>query len=256
MRKTTLLITLLAVAMFLLAACSPAGNANNVMTNNDTMMNNSDEMSDNDAMHNNDMDENMSDSSDDEMMNDAHDDDMMDDEKDNMSDDAHDNMSEDMKDEEGEMMDDETSSSPDWFDHEFINAATGETFTINGLKGKVVLVETMAMWCSNCLQQQKNVKELHSQLGERDDFVSIGLDIDSNEDAAMLAAYVEHNGFDWLYAVPPADITAEISRTFGPQFLNPPSTPIALIDKEGNLHTLPFGIKSVDDLMNYLDLYL
>jgi hypothetical protein len=97
---------------------------------------------------------------------------------------------------------------------------------------------------------------LHGLLGERDDFVSIGLDIDPNEDAASLKTYVESNGFDWLYAVPSADTSREIASLYGDQFLNPPSTPILVIDRHGEAHPLPFGIKSAEDLMQTIQPYL
>ena len=37
---------------------------------------------------------------------------------------------------------------------------------------------------------------LHDVLGERDDFVSFGLDIDLNEDADQLKNFVQKQGFD------------------------------------------------------------
>ena len=42
---------------------------------------------------------------------------------------------------------------PGWFEVEFTDVQTGETFTMNDYAGKVVLVETMAIWCPNCLFQ-------------------------------------------------------------------------------------------------------
>lgn len=146
--------------------------------------------------------------------------------------------------------------APAWFSVPLINVRTNETFTIQDLKGKVVLVETMAVWCSNCLKQQGQVQELHSLLGERDDFVSIGLDIDPNEDASKLLGFVNDKGFDWVYAVSPADVSRDLSSLYGAQFLNPPSTPMLVIDRHGNVHLLPFGIKSADDLLNAIQPYL
>ena len=137
-----------------------------------------------------------------------------------------------------------------------MDATTGETFTINDFRGKVVLVETMAMWCSNCLRQQKEVRELHNLLGERDDFVGIGIDVDLNEDLVRLADYTQNNGFHWYYSVANQDVLSGISESLGGQFLNPPSTPIVIIDKDGNMHPLPFGIKSVDSLLSAVELYL
>lgn len=146
--------------------------------------------------------------------------------------------------------------APAWFGASLTNVQTGESFTINDLKGKVVLVETMAIWCSNCKKQQGQVKALHELLGERDDFVSIGLDIDPNENADALKGYVQDNGFDWLYAVSPAEVSREIASLYGDQFLNPPSTPILVVDRHGSAHPLPFGIKSAEDLLNYIQPFL
>ena len=147
-------------------------------------------------------------------------------------------------------------NQPAYFSTPLTNARSGESFTIADYQGKVVLVETLAQWCSNCLKQQKQVSELHQKLGERADFVSLGLDIDPNEDAASLNDYVQRNGFDWTYAVAPAEVSREIGNLYGNQFLNPPSTPMLIIDKQGQVHPLPFGIKSADELVEFLQPFL
>jgi len=146
--------------------------------------------------------------------------------------------------------------APAWYSASLTDASTGRVFAIQDFKGKVVLVEAMAIWCSNCLQQQGQVKALHGLLGGRDDFVSIGLDIDPNEDLASLKTYVENNGFDWLYAVPAVDVSRELSSLYGDQFLNPPATPILVIDRHGEAHVLPFGIKSADQLLQFIQPFL
>ncbi len=145
---------------------------------------------------------------------------------------------------------------PAWFSMALTNVHTGEAFAIQDLKGKVILVETMAVWCSNCLKQQTQVKALHGLVGGRDDFVSIGLAIDPNEDASKLKGFVDEQGFDWLYSVSPADVSREIAALYGDQFLNPPSTPMLLIDRHGVVHPLPFGIKSADELLQFIQPFL
>lgn len=146
--------------------------------------------------------------------------------------------------------------TPAWYSVSLREVKTDETFTINDLKGSVVLVETMAVWCPNCLKQQTQVKALHDLLGMRDDFVSLGIDIDPNEDADKLASFTSSNGFDWKYVVAPADVSREISSLYGAQFLSPPSTPMLIIDRHGEAHPLPFGIKSAEDLLNALQPFL
>jgi len=179
-----------------------------------------------------------------------------------------DNHSADMMDQDADMSEemadkDEASSedamgmsTPDWFDVPLTDIQTGQSFTINELKGKVVLVETLAMWCSNCLKQQKEVLSLHEQLGERDDFVSLGFDIDPNEEEAGLKSYVEKNGFYWPYVITGADLARDLGNLYGNQYLNPPSTPMLIIDRSGEVHLLPFGIKSAQTLQEALQPFL
>ncbi len=155
-----------------------------------------------------------------------------------------------------EAMDDEMMEAPAWFGATLTNVSSGENFTISDFKGKVILVETLAMWCPSCKRQQIQVKALHEALGMDQDLVSIGLDIDPNENAADLKAYTEANGFDWIYAVAPAEVAREIGALYGDQFLNPPSTPILVIDRHGEAHPMPFGVKSAEDLKEFIDPFL
>jgi thiol-disulfide isomerase/thioredoxin len=183
-------------------------------------------------------------SSDDDMSSDdMSDDDMSDDDmsSDGMSDDA---MS-------GDMM-----ALPAWFSAELTDVATGETFAISDFEDKVVVVETMAIWCPSCLRQQQEVLALHEALGMRDDLVTVALDIDPNEDADSLKAYAARNGFDWHYAVAPRDVAREIGQLYGDQFLNPPSTPILIVDRHGEVHPLPFGVKNAEELEEALAPFL
>jgi cytochrome oxidase Cu insertion factor (SCO1/SenC/PrrC family) len=147
--------------------------------------------------------------------------------------------------------------APAWFGASLKDVRSGEAFTINDLKGKVVLVETMAVWCSTCYQQQSQIKSLYESLGMRDDLAIVSLDIDPNEDEAVLKEYTQKNdGFGWQYAIAGADTAREIGKIYGDQFLNPPSAPILVIDRHGVAHPLPFGVKSAEDLMKVIQPYL
>lgn len=150
----------------------------------------------------------------------------------------------------------DTMIAPAWFSAALTEATTGATFTVQDYKGKVVLVETMAIWCSTCLQQQKEVKALHALLGKRDDFISIGIGVDINESLAALKDYVAKNGFDWTYTVASQEVAREIGNLYGAQFLNPPSAPMLIIDRHGEAHPLPFGVKSTADLQKALEPFL
>lgn len=146
--------------------------------------------------------------------------------------------------------------TPAWLGTNLTDATTGETFKIYDFKGKVVLVELMAQWCSTCKKQQMEVKSLHEQLGMPADLVTIALDIDPNEDADTLKTYAADNGFDWMYTVSPEEVSREIGNLYGDLYLNPPSAPMLIVDRKGEVHPLPFGIKSADDLIKAIDPYL
>jgi thiol-disulfide isomerase/thioredoxin len=146
--------------------------------------------------------------------------------------------------------------TPAWLSASLTNVRSGENFTIQDFKGKVVLVETMAIWCTTCLQQEQQVIALHDRLGAQADLVTVGLDVDPNENAAGLKAYAEQNNFDWLFAVASPEVYHEFSDLYSPQFVNPPSAPILIIDRKGEVHLLPFGLKSSDDLYNALQPFL
>jgi cytochrome oxidase Cu insertion factor (SCO1/SenC/PrrC family) len=157
----------------------------------------------------------------------------------------------------GEPTGDAMMKAPAWFGTSFKDVRSGNSFTIDDFKGKVVLVETMAVWCTTCYQQQTQIKALHETLGMREDFVSISLDIDPNEDEQTLTAYTQKNSsFDWQYAVAGPEVAREIGKTYGDQFLNPPSAPVLVIDRHGVAHPLPFGVKSAEDLMKAIQPYL
>jgi cytochrome oxidase Cu insertion factor (SCO1/SenC/PrrC family) len=146
--------------------------------------------------------------------------------------------------------------TPAWFAAPLTEVHSGGSFTLDDFAGKVVLVETMAVWCTKCAAQQEQIAALHGLLGERDDFVSLSLDIDPYEDEALLKSFAENRGFDWMYAVAPEDVAREIGLLYGDQFLNPPSTPILIIDPQGEAHLLPFGIKSAEELLAALEPFL
>lgn len=250
MRNLRILLGMVVLAAFLLGACSSTQAANNMVSNTmDESMNTAMDNSTGNAM-NNSSDEMME--ADNSMMDESNT--MMDEDSGNMSNSDHDVM-DTTSDNSASMMSDETMGAL-WYTYQFHDAATGQPFAISDFAGKVVLVETMAMWCSNCKAQQKQIIQLHEMLGDREDFVSVGVNIDPQEDLGMLSSYVDENGFDWYYGVASDEVIADISSSLGGQFLNPPSVPIVLVDKDGNLHTLPFGIKSAQSLLEYLDPFL
>jgi len=145
---------------------------------------------------------------------------------------------------------------PAWFSQELKDVNTGMVFKISDFKEKVILVETLAVWCPKCLSQQKEIAKLKSQLADREDFVSIGIDIDPNENESLLSSHVKKNGFDWVFAIASKTVIDEIGSLYGAQYLNPTATPMLIIDRQGTQHLLPFGIKSAEELQKAIQPFL
>jgi len=148
------------------------------------------------------------------------------------------------------------ADTPEWFDIELKDVQTGETFTMNDFAGKVVLVETMAMWCPNCIVQANEVRNLHGLLSNSEDLVSVSLDVDMNEDTASLKEYSELYGFEWHYAIAPLEVARALGNLYSAQYLNPPLSPMLVIDRNGEVHTLEYGQKSAEILLKSVEPYL
>jgi cytochrome oxidase Cu insertion factor (SCO1/SenC/PrrC family) len=139
---------------------------------------------------------------------------------------------------------------------ELVDAQSGETFTINDYAGKVILLETMAIWCPNCVVQANEVRKLHEALGDRDDFISISLDVDYNEDQASLNEYASGYGFDWHFAVAPLLVARALGNLYSAQYLNPPLSPMLLIERSGEVHQLEYGQTDAETLQKIVEPYL
>ena len=127
---------------------------------------------------------------------------------------------------------------------------------MNDFAGKVVLVETMAMWCPNCVVQANEVRNLHNLLGNPDDAVSVSLDVDINEDADSLKEYSEGYGLEWHFAVAQLEVARALGNLYSAQYLNPPLSPMLVIARDGNVHQLEYGIKDVETLQKIVEPYL
>jgi thiol-disulfide isomerase/thioredoxin len=139
---------------------------------------------------------------------------------------------------------------------EMTDVQTGKTFTMDDYAGKVVLLETMAIWCPNCVIQATQVAKLHETLGNPDDLISVTLDVDSYEDEAMLKEYASSYRFDWHFAVAPLLVERALGNLYSAEYLNPPLSPMLIIDREGNVQQLEYGIKDASTLQQLVEPYL
>ncbi len=138
-------------------------------------------------------------------------------------------------------------AAAEWLAIELTDVRTGESFTIAEFAGTPVLLESFAVWCPICTNQQKQVRALHEKVG--DEVVSIALNTDPNEDRAKVAAHLGRHGFDWHYAVAPVELILALKEEFGVGILNAPSAPMVLICPDQNVREmLRRGVKRVNFL--------
>ena len=149
-----------------------------------------------------------------------------------------------------------TATTPEWFSMPMTDVQTGKTFTMNDYAGKVVLLETMAIWCPNCLMQAGAVQKLHKALGNPEDLISVSLDVDSNENSDALKAYATQYGLDWHLAVAPLLVERALGNLYSAEYLNPPLSPMLIIDRKGNVHQLEYGVKDTETLQKLVEPYL
>lgn len=137
-----------------------------------------------------------------------------------------------------EVSDAQTSA---WMDMELKDVRTGTKFKVSDFRGKPVLFESFAVWCPTCTKQQREVKKLHET---RDDIITISVDTDPNEDESKVLEHVTRNGFDWLYAVAPVEMTRMLIDEFGVGIVNAPAVPMVLICEDGSTRFLKRGVRS------------
>jgi cytochrome oxidase Cu insertion factor (SCO1/SenC/PrrC family) len=136
----------------------------------------------------------------------------------------------------------------DWRDITLKDVNTGEIFKISDFAEKPVLLETFAVWCPVCTQQQKQIRSLHASVG--DDVVSISLNVDPFEDESLVASHAGSNGFGWIYAVAPPEMTQLLIKEFGTVVVAAPSAPVFLVCDDHQARYLGRGVKSSSRLLS------
>ncbi|MFY0712538.1 AhpC/TSA family protein [Seonamhaeicola sp. NFXS20] len=69
----------------------------------------------------------------------------------------------------------------------------GETFDINSLKGKYVLIDFWGIWCGPCVAEMPEVKAFQEKY--KDKLVVVG--INSGDTKEKIQKFVEKNGYNW-----------------------------------------------------------
>ena len=129
---------------------------------------------------------------------------------------------------------------------ELRDVRSGETFTLGARAADApVIVETMAIWCTNCRQQMHQVTAAHALA----DFHSVSIDVEPAEIAEDLVAYADREGFDWPFVLADAELATALRDRFGTEVLFPPGMPKLLVRTDGSVELLPLGdLLSADEI--------
>ncbi|MBR9706814.1 MAG: redoxin family protein [Candidatus Diapherotrites archaeon] len=120
-----------------------------------------------------------------------------------------------------------TVAESGWKDVSLKDLRTGSTFKVSDFNDKPILMESFAVWCPTCTAQQNVFKQVKTVNGH--EVVHISLDTDPNESEQKVLDHLTRNGFDWLYAIPPASLTQELIDEFGLPIVNATSAPVVII---------------------------
>jgi cytochrome oxidase Cu insertion factor (SCO1/SenC/PrrC family) len=144
-------------------------------------------------------------------------------------------------------------SAPIWLSVPVVDAKTGKSFTVNDLKGKVVLVEGMATWCPSCWNQGREIKKLYEQLGKESDLVIISLTLDIKEDSQALNEYAKIANFQWQFVTSTLPMYHDLGNRYGALYLDPTLGPFLLVDRKGIVTHFESGLKTAKELKSIID---
>ncbi len=140
-----------------------------------------------------------------------------------------------------------------WLDLPLVDAASGEPFTVRGHTTGVVLVETMATWCSNCRRQLGHLAaaadELQGEAAAGVPVTFVVVSVERGLDPALLGAYATREGLSFRFAVADDAMLRALADRFGRVVLNPPATPHVVIAPGGAVGALSTGFVGPADLV-------
>ncbi len=145
---------------------------------------------------------------------------------------------------------DPEAALPAWADLTLVEATTGEPFMLADYAGQTVYVHLMATWCTNCLANQRRLRdEIIPQIGDAN-VVFISLDVQTQLANDTLANYATNNAFDWSFAVTSQEFMNAIVADYGRSASNPPSRPHFVIYPDGTTSGLLTGSKTTEEELN------
>lgn len=119
----------------------------------------------------------------------------------------------------------------------------GKNFSLKDYRGKIVVIDFMAGWCSYCKLEMSHLKEIYSSYSD-EEAVILWIDVDPNESVKTIRSLKEGYGGDWTYARGP-----EVAATYGVTAI----PTLYMLDSEGKIVYKNVGVTSVSALLSKID---
>ena len=118
----------------------------------------------------------------------------------------------------------------------FVDAINGKTVSIEGLRGKVVVLDFWATWCGPCVAELPKMKELYGKYRDQGvEFIGISLDRPRDEGGLdQLKAFVAKRELPWPQYYQGNGFESEFSSRYAIDMI----PQVFLIDAQGNLAEL------------------
>lgn len=128
--------------------------------------------------------------------------------------------------------------APNWT---AVDVVDGSQVTLEGLRGKLVLMDFWATWCPPCVKlMREKLQPLHAKWGADPRFLLIGLGMPwNNETAEKEKAYAEAQGYHWKKVF---DAPGESGQSYGVDGI----PFLCLVDEEGKILIMGSGWSVID----------
>ncbi len=126
-----------------------------------------------------------------------------------------------------------------------VTTTDGNTFKLSDQTGNVVLIDTMATWCSTCKKINPELIKIWDKYGNDPKFVMISIDVDATESNSQLKAYMDDHGVHWPHAIDTGGMAAKYNVVEIPS--------IFIIDINGQNTFRNVGMISADTLESEIE---
>jgi len=127
----------------------------------------------------------------------------------------------------------------------------GQFLTNHNLKGKVVVIQFTASWCSVCIKEMPHLEKDVWQRFKNDDFLLLGVDL--KEELDVVESFIEETEVTYPFAI-------DKDGSFFESFTNQGAgvTRNIVIDKTGKISFLTrlFDLKEFQEMIEHIDMLL